>query len=91
MAKQCLICEKQLEESNLNCPASAIGILYNATIWRSNGNYGSTKFDPVGPNNNEFLELYICDPCLTTKGKFINHVDLHIEKTQTYQEYEQNH
>jgi hypothetical protein len=73
---------------------TSIGIVYDATIWRSHGNYGSTKFDPMGLNGrDEFLEAYICDSCLTENGDLIYHVDAKITRTeevraQTYLEHE---
>lgn len=99
MAKQCLICEKHLEEDphTEGKFGTTIGIVYGATVWRSHGNYGSTKFDPMGPSGiDEFLEAYICDSCLTEKGKLLYHVCSQIKRTeevraQTYQEYEESH
>ena len=58
MIETCAVCANQLEES--------FGAPYGATFFISHGNYGSTVYDP--PNmtgaSEEYLRLYICDPCL---------------------------
>lgn len=55
--KTCLVCDKELEFDN--------NFTYGATIWKSNGNYGSTVFDPL--HGNEHLEAFVCDECLLRK------------------------
>lgn len=72
--RKCFICEKLLEEPNyhINKFKDTVGIIYDATIWRSIGNYGSAKFDPIGTS--EFLETYICDNCLVAKKHLVYHV-----------------
>jgi len=47
---------------------ASIGIAYDATIWRSYGNFGSTIFDPL---DNEYLQVYVCDECLKKKQKLV--------------------
>jgi hypothetical protein len=57
MTKRCLICEKEIA-------ADAVAV-YNATIWTSQGNYGSGVYDPA--DGGLFLEALICDSCLVRK------------------------
>jgi len=66
---ECLICGKLLtldgigdEQTNPYAPP------LDATVWRSDGNYGTELYDPCcgwSPNmESEHLEAYICDACL---------------------------
>lgn len=67
---KCIVCLKELER---HCELSdVIGMMNDATIWRSHGNYGSTLYDPM--NGEEFLEAYICDACVESRGDLIYHV-----------------
>lgn len=96
MERKCLCCEKVLEtDPHADKFGTTIGVVYGATIWRTHGNYGSTKFDPMGPpgSADEFLEAYVCDDCLTQKGAMIYHVEAQVKRTeevqvQTYIEHE---
>jgi hypothetical protein len=59
-ALPCIICNKLLfnvYEDAVNQPSDGLG-------WVCYGNYGSTVFDPIGTG--EYLELNICDECVTT-------------------------
>lgn len=38
----------------------------DATVWTSQGNYGSTLFDPM---DGTYLDLFVCDPCLKKRKK----------------------
>lgn len=60
--KQCFSCGKKL-----SCPG---GEFNDCTVWRSNGNYGSSVFDPV--RENLYAEIVICDECLERKGHIVN-------------------
>lgn len=70
-----------------------MNVVYDATVWRTRGNYGSTKFDSF--SKDEWLEAYICDACLVKKGKIVNYVcvtgqnpkDEKVE-SNTFEEYE---
>lgn len=62
----CFVCAKSLEpvitdQSNLGDQP------YEATIFISHGNYGSTVFDP--PTNGILLRINICDPCLLARAE----------------------
>jgi hypothetical protein len=61
MTKRCLICEKEIA-------ADAVAV-YNATVWTSQGNYGSGVYDPL--DDRMFLEACICDSCLIQKKGLI--------------------
>ncbi len=64
--KKCLICEKELESDKW-------GTTYGATIWRSEGNYGSSVYDPIG-DSSQYLEAYVCDVCLVGKKHLLEEV-----------------
>jgi hypothetical protein len=64
MSKRCLICENEIK-------ADAIGVC-DATIWTSEGNYGSGVYDPM--SGSVFLEAAICDGCLKSKRDFVEEV-----------------
>lgn len=58
----CFVCGKPLEEvadEGVNQP-------HEATVFITNGHYGSTVFDPM---DGTWLELNICDPCLLERSK----------------------
>jgi len=63
--KKCLICERELE-------TDAHGTVYEATIWRSHGNYGSSAYDPM--RENRYLEAHVCDQCLIKKKPLLEEV-----------------
>lgn len=76
--KKCLICEKDVSSIDDQ-------FYKNATIWRANGNYGSTVYDPkpwtsYGSNFHTCLEAVICDDCLKAKKELIE--EAIIEKTE---------
>ena len=59
----CIVCDKPLrnaapEEISQNQPSGG-------TAFQSRGHYGSTVFDPM---DGTYLEVNICDPCLTKAG-----------------------
>ena len=64
MTKHCLICEKAIEVNDF-AP-------HDATVWRTQGNYGSKVFDAV--SDGVFLEAFVCDDCLSRKKQFIEEV-----------------
>jgi hypothetical protein len=79
MIRKCLVCERDLEiEKDIKYTGSSIPIVYDATIWRSYGNYGSKLFDPL--NKIEFLEACVCDSCLIKKKNLIYHI--HVKKRE---------
>lgn len=57
----CIKCDKQSEPSHPNLESNEP---YAATIFVAYGNYGSTVFDPIMPNNPLHLEINVCDDCL---------------------------
>jgi hypothetical protein len=61
MTRSCLICEKEIAADALT--------VYNATIWTSQGNYGSGVYDPA--EGGTFLEALICDSCLLRKKALV--------------------
>ena len=62
--KKCLVCEKELEA---DCHTT-----YGATIWRSDGNYGSSVYDPI--SESRYLEAHVCDVCLLSKKHLLEEV-----------------
>lgn len=58
----CFKCDTRLERHNgesFNNPP------YDATYWRTYGNYGSTVYD----DPDRQLEIYICDECLKKSNR----------------------
>jgi hypothetical protein len=43
------------------------------TIWESSGNYGSTVWDPTGPND-DALNIMVCDGCLKERSARVRFV-----------------
>jgi hypothetical protein len=66
MTKRCLICERSIV-------ADDVGI-HDATIWTSQGNYGSAVYDPL--HRETFLEAWVCDACLVRKKALIEEVEV---------------
>jgi hypothetical protein len=98
MNRFCIVCVKPLVVDEHCEFGSTIPAVYDATVWRTHGNYGSTKFDPMGPpgSGDEFLEAYICDACLVEKGNLIFHLDIRKPKLEevkvcTFNEHEEAH
>lgn len=60
----CFVCGKPLEEVADETSNQPNG----ATAFITNGHYGSTAFDPM---DGSWLELNICDRCLTLRSKFV--------------------
>lgn len=71
----CFRCGRELEQINRGTgdrqPAGG-------TVFRSHGNYGSTVYDPPMYTRNglhdEYLEINICDVCMTTHTQRVLHV-----------------
>lgn len=66
----CIVCDKELasvdpKDKNLNQP-------YGATTFMTHGHYGSTVFDPMNPS--VWLEINVCDDCLTERQSRVLHV-----------------
>lgn len=66
--KKCIICECDIETDKHD-------IVYDATIWSTTGNYGSTIYDPMEEGTK--LEAYICDRCLIRKKSLLEEVKFH--------------
>ncbi len=64
--KRCFVCECEIE-------TDVHDTIYGATIWRSNGNYGSTVYDPIN-DESHYLETCICDKCLVKKQHLLEEV-----------------
>ncbi len=61
--KSCIVCDKELKFDE--------HFVYDATLWRTTGNYGSTVYDESG---NVYLEACICDDCLKRKKAQVEEV-----------------
>lgn len=68
------MCDKQLSPVAEDTPYQPNDGVY----LRTHGNYGSTVFDSIFKE--EFLEMYICDPCLLAKVDSIFHFSQHKPK-----------
>ena len=65
----CLICDKKLVSAMKG--EGGIDSRFppcDALVWSSHGNFGSSLYDP-GPefDDQQYLEAYICDDCVTKK------------------------
>ena len=67
----CMVCEKELKTALDNpspsCAHDVVSPIDEATIWKTDGNYGSS-YDPIGKS--EFLVIFVCDDCLNKKAHF---------------------
>jgi len=73
----CIICKKELDEAfhdESNQPVEG-------TTFISHGHYGSI-FDPM--NNDEYLEINICNGCLLKNAEFVYHCTEKTEKKIKY-------
>lgn len=74
----CFRCNKKLEPALPEKDGDLThGVpICDGTVWTSHGNYGSTIYDPaIGwTNDNEEIELYVCDECLKSNADVIKHV-----------------
>jgi hypothetical protein len=70
---KCICCNKTLEHDSCEIHQyTNNGCLYGGLICHVSGNYGSSVFDPI--DNDNYLELYICDDCITIHAQKIKHV-----------------
>lgn len=68
--KNCIICEARLEEEDVKEHRLTLwNILYDGIVFKSIGNFGSSEYDPM--DSSEYLEIAICDKCLSSKGHLI--------------------
>lgn len=66
----CVVCGKQLESVGGSGNPEVPNHPYAGTIFYSHGHYGSTVWDPMsGGAGEQFLELNLCDDCLTKAAK----------------------
>jgi hypothetical protein len=62
MKRNCFCCDKPLYSAFDNTLEHKYSHPpFDAMVFRSNGNYGSTIFDPM---SNERIEIFICDQCV---------------------------
>lgn len=87
----CLVCDKDLHPSvtsqDPDTPVIDAVPPLDGLVFIARGNYGSSIFDPVGDGQNaSYLEINICDDCVTEKHKNVrevrlnHHVDTHSEE-----------
>ncbi len=69
----CFSCDRILEEEPCSEPLT-LHPIYDGLIFRSNGNYGSTIFDPMPIGIEEMLQIIICDDCIKRKGKRVTRI-----------------
>lgn len=74
LKKDCFKCGKELE-SIFPDKFQA----YAGTQFISYGHYGSTLFDPM--NENEYIEIVICDKCLSENANNVSHTKKSSEYT----------
>jgi hypothetical protein len=60
----CLCCDRELVPvfDDKPCYQPEHGLICSAR-----GNYGSTKFDPMLPEDRGYLLFFVCDDCITMK------------------------
>lgn len=58
MIAPCVICGKEFESAGDSMP-------YKGTMFYSDGNYGSTVYDPM---DGSYIRINLCDPCLIEAG-----------------------
>ena len=64
MKTNCIKCGKQLDNWDVAYPEGASQVHpLGGTVFRSYGNYGSTVFDPLDAS---YLDICVCDSCLST-------------------------
>lgn len=83
MSLNCLVCDQHLDDA-----ITQNGIYnqpYAGTTFTSTGHYGSTVWDPSF-SSREWLEINICDPCLTKKAD--EGVILHVKPKTQRPEYD---
>ena len=74
MTKRCSTCEKAVQADD--------HVVYDATIWTSEGNFGSGVYDPM--SGDVFLEAVICDACLIGKKGLIEEVKAETKVSGTF-------
>jgi len=72
----CLLCGRILEEE-LGRFGEESGIIYDGVCFKCYGNYGSAVFDPVPPQDGQYLKIFICDECLRRNEKKIELFEVH--------------
>ena len=61
---QCFVCKESVQADD--------HAVHNATLWHTNGNYGSEIYDQL--IGDTFLEIAICDRCLEAGKKYVDEV-----------------
>lgn len=96
---KCISCGKELQQEDDvqkdgNHP-HCWQVLYDGIIFKSRGNYGSTEYDPM-EGENEYLEVAVCDKCLTEKGALVQRFEMSKPRrrakykfVETYDEYKE--
>lgn len=69
---KCFCCDKDLNVTNGSDPTIGYPV-YGGLWFRSNGNYGSTIFDPHD-DSDEFIRIIICDDCIRKNPEKIEHI-----------------
>jgi hypothetical protein len=80
----CIICGKTLRRA-----FSAVDQPSEGVMCITNGNYGSTVYDPMS-NTRESLAFNICDPCLVTaakKGRVMRRLRVPVPEEVTFQSW----
>ena len=63
---QCFLCKRPIQADDQG--------VQDATLWRTSGNYGSRVHDQL--TENTFLEIAICDGCLTERQELAEEVTI---------------
>ena len=69
----CICCGGVLGAEPSDDPLT-ISPVYNGLIFRSNGNFGSTVFDPMPIGVEDILEVIICDDCVKARAKRVRRI-----------------
>lgn len=72
---RCFCCDRILEAESTDNPI-VIYPVYDGLIFRANGNFGSTVYDPLPRTGGgaERLQIIICDDCIRIRAKRVTRI-----------------
>lgn len=69
----CICCNKMLEGDVTKDPLD-ISPVFDGLVFRSSGNFGSTIFDPMPIDTEEYLQVIICDGCIKKNARRVTRI-----------------
>ena len=67
IVRKCFCCMKTIKRTTY-CVDCVDCATFDATIWRSPGNWGSCVYDPI---DDHFITMWICDNCLLQRKEMV--------------------